>query len=343
MKRILEIKTIKNILITLAFPVGMIMLMGIILALAGKNITISMLDIKDLIRNTGTSSIIAFALSFNLTSGRLDLSLGAQRLVGTIFGGNLALALGLSGIWLLAFSLAVGFFFGFIVGLIFVSVRIPALVLGIGMGLVLESVAYVGSGGFGLNLFGVEGIGFLSEINFTILIVSIIALFTYGLVNYTKFGYHMKAIQGSQRIAQNSGIKVFKHAVISYSLAGAFVGISGILESAYRTQLESSLGFVSNGPVLGNIFPMSLGLYIGKWSNQAVGIVIGTLTLKIFSVALGRLEFSSAMTSVINMILFIAFLVYRANEDYFKDRFAIKNRIKLARQTRKDYAIAQSV
>lgn len=337
----LEINQIKKILITLAFPLGMTLIMALFLSVAGKSIEISMLDIKNLIRNTGSSSIIAFALSFNVTSGRLDLSLGAQRLVGTIIGGNIALSLGLTGIWLLAFSLLVGLFFGFLVGMLFVIVRIPALVLGIGMGLILETIAYVGSGGFGLNLFGVSGIAFLSEINFTILIVTFIALFTFILVKYTKFGYHMRAIQGSQRIAQNSGIKVFNHAVISYSLAGAFVGISGMLESAYRTQLEATLGFASNAPVLGNIFPMSLGLYIGRWSNQAVGIVVATLTLKIFAMALGRLEFSGAMTSVMNMLLFIMFLIYRANEDYFKNRRAVKERIEVAHTRNKEFVLAK--
>jgi ribose transport system permease protein len=230
--------------------------------------------------------------------------------------------------------------FGFIVGLIFILVRIPAMVLGIGMGLILETVAYLSSGGLGLDLFGKPGIAVLSQIDFTIMIVFLVALFTLILVSYTQYGYHLKAIQGSQRIAQNSGIKVFSHAVKSYAFAGAFVGISGILDSAYRTQMEASLGFTSNGPIFGGIFPMSLGIYIGKWSNPAIGIVTSTLTLKILSIGIGRLQLSDAMTNVVNMILFVLFLVYLANQNYFSQKRKKHQRIQMALQKRKELALA---
>lgn len=340
MSKLHEHKAIKNTLITLAFPVLMILAVGLMLTVAGQSTDISMLDIKTLVRSTGTTSIVAFALSFNLTSGRFDLSLGSQRLVGTIIGANLALSLGLGGIWLLIFSLFFGLVFGFIVGLIFITVRIPALVLGIGMGLILETVAYISSNGFGLNLFGKPGIEFLSEIDFTIGIVFVVSLFTLVLLSYTQYGYHLRAIEGSQRIAQNSGIKVFKHAVMSYALAGSFVGISGILDSAYRTQMEASLGFTSNGPVFAGIFPMSLGNYIGKWSSPAIGIVVASLTLKIFSIGLGRMQLSDAMTSVVNMVLFVLFLIYLANQDFFSHRRQVRQRILLAQQKKKELAFA---
>ena len=105
---------IKNILFTLAFPVGMYLIMELItMTLVHRHVLNSMLDVKTLIRNSGISAMIAFALSFNLTSGRFDLSLGAQRLAGTIIGGVIAIKLNLSGIWLLLFAV----FFGLLASL----------------------------------------------------------------------------------------------------------------------------------------------------------------------------------------------------------------------------------
>lgn len=331
LKLIKQLK-LENALITLAYPVGMFLVMSAFLLVMNKpNIILSSIDIRTIIRDTGIAATIAFALSFNLTSGRLDLSLGSQRLVGTIIGANLALSFGLTGVWLLVFAFATGMLFGFIVGMIFVIVRIPSLILGIGMGLILETVAYIFSDGIGLNLFGRAGIEILRNIEFTILVVVIVATINFIMMAYTRYGYHLKAIQGSQRIAMNSGIKVFKHAVLSYTFAGGFVAISGVLFAAYNTQMEATLGFASNGPIVANIFPMMLGGYIGRRSNAAIGIITAALSLKIFSISLSRMALSEATTSVFNMLLFVGFLIWLANEHVFDNRKAISARLNEAK------------
>lgn len=331
LKLIKQLK-LENALITLAYPVGMFIVMSAFLLVMNKpNIILSSIDIRTIIRDTGIAATIAFALSFNLTSGRLDLSLGSQRLVGTIIGANIALSFGLTGVWLLVFAFATGMLFGFIVGMIFVIVRIPSLILGIGMGLILETVAYIFSDGIGLNLFGRAGIEILRNIEFTILVVVIVATINFIMMAYTRYGYHLKAIQGSQRIAMNSGIKVFKHAVLSYTFAGGFVAISGVLFAAYNTQMEATLGFASNGPIVANIFPMMLGGYIGRRSNAAIGIITAALSLKIFSISLSRMALSEATTSVFNMLLFVGFLIWLANEHVFDNRKAINARLNEAK------------
>ena len=259
---------VKNILITLAFPAVMLLLMECLcFFLKGTHVINSMLDIKTIIRNTGVSAIIAFALSMNLTCGRFDLSLGAQRLAGTIIGGQVAMSLGLSGIWLLLFALAFGMAFGLITGLTFVVTRVPPMVLGIGIGLIWECVAYVASKGKGLNLFGVAGTEILANTGFTIALVILVAVIVLVLLSATRFGYQMRAIQGSQRIAQNSGINIFRHAVLCYMLAGGLVCIAGTIDAAYTTQMSATLGFTSNGVVVANMFPMLLGGLIGRKSN----------------------------------------------------------------------------
>lgn len=332
MSKFIKSLKLENVLITLAYPVGMFIVMSLMLLLFNKpSIILSSIDVRTIIRDTGIAATIAFALSFNLTSGRLDLSLGSQRLVGTIIGANIALSLGLSGVWLLVFAAMTGLLFGFIVGMIFVIVRIPSLILGIGMGLILETVAYTFSDGMGLNLFGREGIDILRNIEFTILVVLVVATINFIMMAYTKYGYHLKAIQGSQRVAMNSGIKVFKHAVLSYTFAGGFVAISGVLFAAYNTQMEATLGFASNGPVVANIFPMMLGGYIGRRSNAAIGIITASLTLKLFSISLSRMALSESTTAVFNMVLFVIFLIWLANEHVFEHRSEVKERIKEAK------------
>lgn len=335
-------RRLKNTLITLAFPVAMFLIMeAVCLLVVGKHVIdfSTNLDLVNLVRNTGIACAITYALSFNLTSGRLDLSLGAQRLAGTVIGSNIALSLGLTGVWLLLFALVFGLLFGLLVGAVFVWVRVPPMVLGIGMGLILESVVYVTSRGIGLNLFGVQGITILSEAWFTVLVVAVLLVLVLYLVAYTKFGYQMRAIQGSQRIAQNSGINIFRHAVLCYTFAGGLVGVSGILDASYKTQMAVTSGNGSSGTVVSNTFPMFLGVFLGRWSNQAVGILVATPTLKIFAVGLAKLQLSEALSNVVNMFLYLSFLVYLANEHYFKKKKAVAERLDQVREKKRELGI----
>ena len=293
----------------------------------GRGVMVSMLDVKQIVRNAGMSAIIAYALFFNLSSGRFDFSLGAQRLAGTIIGGIVAMKLGLSGVFVMLFAIAFGALFGFITGMIFVIFRVPPMVLGIAMGLVLEVIPYVASNGIGLNLFGVEGMDILSDTWFIIIVVILVGIFVTVLTSKTKFGYELKAIQGSQLIAQNSGIKIFRHTVLCYTFAGALVCIAGVMNASYYSSLAASTGLASAGVVAGNMFPMILGGYIGKWSNQSIGIIVAALTIRIFSYSLTLMEFSEANSSLFNMLFFVGFLVYLANEDIFKKKRAEKARI----------------
>lgn len=327
-EKIMNKKKIADGLYTLAIPLIMFVLMELIcLLLKDRHVIGSLLDVKALIRRTGISAITAFALSFNLSCGRFDLSLGAQRLAGTIVGGTIALSLGLSGIWLLLFALLFGLLFGFLTGVVFVLTRIPPMILGIGIGLIWECIPYLVSDGKGLNLFGVPGNEILTDTTFIIVFVVLIAVFVYFLMNTTRFGYQMRAIQGSQSIAQNSGIKIFSHAVLCYTLAGGFVCIGGALDAAYSNGLASTLGLASNSPIVSNIFAMMLGEYIGRRSNQAIGILVAALTITIFGYGLTMLEFSEANTSIANMALFIVFLVFYSNQGFLANKKSDRARI----------------
>lgn len=333
-------KRITAILKTLAFPIISFIVMNTIVSFTkGHGIISSMLDVQSIVRNAGISTILALALSFNLTSGRLDLSLGAQRLAGTIIGGNLAQQLGLSGIWLLVFAFAFGLFFGFVTGVMFILTRVPPMVLGVGMGLIWEVLPFLYTGGKGLNLYGMKGNEIINNTYFTIICMVVIASICAILMNSTRYGYELKAIQGNQLVARNSGINVFKNAVICYTLAGGLACIGGMFDATYTTQMTANLGLASNGVVTANMFPMMLGAFIGQWSNDAVGTITASLSIQIFLYGLTQLEFSSPNSSAINSVLFVIFLVYLANKEVFKIKRMERNRIKQAKAKKEELGI----
>ncbi|MGM9607258.1 MAG: hypothetical protein ACI3XJ_07115 [Oscillospiraceae bacterium] len=326
---------LKSILITAAFPVVMLLLMDILcMIFQGRHVFVSILDVQNYVRATCIAACTALALSLNLSNGRFDLSLGAQRLAAAILGGNLAIRLGLGGIGVLVFALVFGLVFGGIVGLIFVWFRTPAMVLGIGMALIYECLAFVGSNSKGLQLYAAPNVRNLSNMYLCITVLLMVLAIFLILIKYTRFGYHMRAIGGSQKIAHNSGINIFKHAVGCYTLAGGAIACAGVFEAAYSGSMDAALGLTSNSVVMTNCFPMYLGKYLGRWSNEAVGILVSSMTIKLFQTGLSIMKFSMTEQRVFTLCLFLVFLVFRANETIFRDRKAKKDRIALARATK---------
>lgn len=335
---------LKPILITAAFPVVMFLLMDILcIATQGRHIFISVLDVQNYVRATCIAACTALALSLNLSNGRFDLSLGAQRLAAAILGGNLAIRLGLGGIGVLLFALAFGLVLGSVVGLIFVWFRTPAMVLGTGMALIYECLAFVGSNSKGLQLYAAPNVRNLSNMYLCITVLLMVLAVFLVLIKYTKFGYHMRAIGGSQKIAHNSGINVFQHAAGCYTLAGGAIAIAGVFDAAYSGSMDAQLGMASSSVVMTNCFPMYLGKYLGRWSNEAVGILVSSMTIKLFQTGLSIMKFSMTEQRVFTLCLFLVFLVFRANESIFRVRKAKKARIAQAQEKKKTMAQAVPV
>lgn len=326
---------IKNALFVLSIPAAVYLVMELIVYFAfGTHLINSVLDVRNLLRDLGFSTIIAYALSLNLASGRFDLSLGAQRLVGAIIGGNAAIGLGLNGVGLVLFSVVFGLLFGFIVGMVFITFRVPPVVLGIGMALIYESLAFAASSGQGLQLFGVPKLEMLVDPLFTLLVLGIIIAGMYVLFTWTKFRYELQAVQGSQKIADESGVNIYRHVVICYTLAGGLVAVSGIFNAAFTGSMNPTMGLTSNGTVVAMAFPMFIGNYLARRSNLAVGILVGTLALKFFVLGLTASKLPSSLQVTFNMLAFISFLIFLANQDVLRLYKARRKRILQAQAMR---------
>ncbi len=336
-------RKLNSVLITVGVPLIMLIIMDTLCMInQGRHIFVTILDVQNFVRATCIAACTALALSLNLSNGRFDLSLGGQRLAASILGGNLAINLGLGGIAVLVFALVFGLVFGGVVGLIFVWFRTPAMVLGIGMALIYECLAFVGSNSKGLQLYAAPAARNLSNMYLCITVLMMILVIFLVLIKYTKFGYHMRAIGGSQKIAYNSGINIFNHAIGCYTLAGGAIACAGVFEAAYSGSMDAAMGLTSNSVVMTNCFPMYLGKYLGRWSNEAIGILVSSMTIKLFQTGLSIMKFSMTEQRVFTLCLFLLFLVFRANETIFRDRKAKRDRIALAHEMKKSMAQAVS-
>lgn len=332
----------KSLLQTIALPVIVWAVMEIIVrAGAGTSVLTNSADLKTFFRNLISTIAFALAISTNLNCGRMDLSLGSQMYAGTIFGGNLALAMGWGGLGMLLCSMVIGGLCGLVTGILFVNMRILPMVLGIGMTLIFECICFMINRQQGVTIYGRPGMELLSNVYFIILVVLLLVLAATYLFQFSRFGYRYRAIQGSQKLAADSGINIYSNCILCYLLSGILVACAGVFITAFNGSLSPVLGMSSNTYVFSNMFPMALGAWIGSFChNRQIGIVMGSVSVTLLSVSLSKLGLGISTQNVIVYSLFLLFTIYSANKDKFSYRKARAARAALAAQTRAERRLA---
>ena len=214
------------------------------------------------------------------------------------------------------------------------------MILGLAMTLVYECISYSVNSQQGVVLFGKPGVEILSNIPFILLVLGLLFLFTIYIFQYSEFGYKRRAIQGSQKLANEAGINIYTNCIGCYAIAGCIAAISGVFNAAYQGSLAPVLGMSSNTQVFASMFPMTLGAWIGSFcGNQSLGVFVGSLAVRLMIQGLARLGLGSTTQNLIVYSLFLIFVVINTNKRYPSYLKAKKKRIALAQKTRLEKGI----
>lgn len=325
-----QLTELKNLGKALLLPLGMFLIVEIVCRITiGRNLFETPIDISNFFKSCGVTIISAYALSINMTSGRMDLSLGAQKMVGCLIGGNLALQLGLGPWGTLLFSVLFGTLAGLVVGAIFITIRMPAMVLGIGMALVFEAIS-VGFANEGFQLYGQSNMGLLGNVWFISLLAIACMVFMMLLMQRSKFGYHYNAIRGSQRVAISSGINVFGNALVCYAICGGMISLAGVLETGYMGYFLPALNMSSTTIAFSGFVPVFLAMTLQRYCHLTVAIPISVITFRFLSMGINLFRLPSAASSVITMGLLLAFLIATGMFNRNKAKKALQKRGKEA-------------
>lgn len=328
-----------NVIFTAAVPMVVWLIMEMLnYSFAGVHTMASALDWTALMRNLVSSFCFALGLNCNLQLGRMDTSTGSQMYLACIFGGNIALVLGFGGIGVLVFSMILGMIAGGFAGLLFVKLRILPMVLGLGLSLIYECISFSAYDQQGLNLFGKPGVGILSNKIFIVGVCLLVILVMTYLFQYSSFGYNRRAIQGNQKLANDSGINIFRNAFLCYVVAGALVSVAGVFDTAYKSSLVPVLGMSSNATVFANMFPMAVGMWLSSRTNPVIGVLAGSISVQMLVIGLSKftnIGMSNYMQTCIKYSIWLIFMIYRMNEHKIKYYRQRKERIILAQTTRR--------
>ena len=110
----------------------------------------------------------------------------------------------------------------------------------------------------------------VAGISVIIIYAAAVLIFTWFLLNRTRFGYYIYALGGNKLAAQYSGVNVKKYNMLPYVLIGLFCGLGGLIWSA---RLGSAAATLGSGFEMDAIAAVVIG---GTSMSGGVGTVGGT-------------------------------------------------------------------
>jgi ribose transport system permease protein len=255
-----------------------------------------------------TVGVMALGMTLVLLAGELDLSIGGVAVISGVTGGML-LQTG-SVVLIVGGVLATGVVCGLVNGLLVTRLRVPSLIVTLGMLGVLRALANILSGGQALYPEGVSGYlwfgrGAVLGIPVPVLVFSIAAVVAIVLTRHARFGRALYAVGGNAAAAGLSGIRVDRVRLLVFVASGLTAALAGLLETA-RLAYIGPAGFT--GIELSVIAVATLGgVSLAGGRGTIEGTILAALIIGVVNNALNIAGVSSYVQQIVTaaVILFV--------------------------------------
>jgi ribose transport system permease protein len=262
-------------------------------------------------QNVAVWAVLGVGMTFVIITSGIDLSVGSVLVFSSVVAAKVMEAMGGNGPGVAAVGLVAavlsGMIWGAVNGVLVAKARVPALIVTLGTLSVALGLAQVLTGGIDIRsvpseltdfsayikVLGIPGLPFVA-----LLVVVAGAV----LLHKTRFGRYTYAIGSNQEAARRTGIKVTRHLIAVYALAGTLAGFGALLSLAQYgtttiagqslTNLNVIAAVVIGGTSIfggeGTVFGTLVGLFIPAvlqsgfviigvqpyWQGVAVGSVL---------------------------------------------------------------------
>jgi ribose transport system permease protein len=246
---------------------------------------LSKANLLNLLRANSVNAIICCGMLMAVLMGEIDISVGSTVGLSGVIAAYLITDAGFP-VWLtLLCCLLVGLAIGAVNGVSVAYFRIPAFVATLGMMSIGRGLTALVCGGISIrvrnDLFSRITSANIGGLSMIIIYALVICLFTWVLLNRTRFGYYIYAIGGNRVASRYSGVNTRLYNLIPYLLIGMFSAFGGIIWTSRLGSAAATLGQAFEmdaiaGVVIGGA-SMSGG--VGTVGGMVIGVlIIGVIT-----------------------------------------------------------------
>jgi ribose transport system permease protein len=260
-------------------------------------------NVTNVLARSAFIGIIAVGMTFVITAGGIDLSVGSMAaFVAGVMILSMNALIPVMGIGVpiilvgMLVALAAGLIAGTINGVLIAKVRIEAFIVTLGtMGIYRSLVTWLADGGtlsLNVDLRAVyrpvyyDG---LFGIAWPIIVFAIVAIFGEVLMRRTAFGRHCAAIGANEQVARYSAVNVDRVRMATFAFLGLLVGIATIMyvprlgsasgSTGVLWELEAIAAVIIGGTVLKGGFGRVWGTVVGVLILSLIGNILNLASM----------------------------------------------------------------
>ncbi len=264
-------------------------------------------NLLNLLRQSSPLLIVAVAMTFVITTGGIDLSIGSTvALVNALA----AIVLQATIPWpiVIVLLLITGAAVGWLQGWFVAFETIPAFIVTLAGLSVLRGVALLMTQGFSLpissdSFFVQLGRGWLLGVPFPAVIAVLAVIAGYAALNLMQFGRHVVAIGANMEAARRAGVPVRQRLTLVYVISGTAAALAGIIIAARLGSGSSNAAVGFELDVIAAVVLGGTSLMGGK--GTIVGTVLGALTIAVIGNGLILSHVSPFFTQIVTGLIIL--------------------------------------
>lgn len=263
-------------------------------------------------------------MCFTNAIGMFDLSCASAMIIASMIGGSLGNTMGIPG--LIIGCIAVGVVLGVINGTVYKLLKIPCLIVSLGLLLIYEILAQ--KIGLGVSKTIPADVGIIGKFPYSLIILGASALLFYYIYNKTCIACHIRAVGNEELLANALGINAMNTKYMTFVLAGIFIGITAILQISYANSITTVSSLRSISMIFQPLMGVLIAFAIQEWCNLTLGVFISQFTLSMMFNALIALGVPSKMQDVVLGVMLIIVMGIALNNKRISGFFERKARRK---------------
>jgi len=220
-----------------------IMLIGLVVTVPSFRTVNNFINIA---KQVAINGMIAYGMSVVITTGGIDLAVGAQCALVACLLGQFIMKMGMNVMLACLLSVLICGMLGFFNGWLIAQFNMFPFVVTLSTQLIIRGLAQVISNAKAISMTNAEFklvyLGYIGPIPFPVVLLLIVTLLMYILLHWTRLGRYILATGGNEKAALASGVSTFWTKISAYTLSGLLAGVAGVILTSKTSAAQSNLG-----------------------------------------------------------------------------------------------------
>ena len=268
---------------------------------------LSQVNLLNLLRQSAPILIVATAMTFVITTGGIDLSVGSNlALINALAAISLAAGIPWPAVVLL--MLALGIAIGAVQGYFVAYEGIPAFIVTLAGLSAIRGLALLLTEGYSIPISGDSwfvqiGRGWFLGVPLPAIIALVVAIIGFVVLTQTRYGRYVTGIGANVEAVRRAGVNVRRHILSVYMLTGVAAALAGIVIAARLGSGSSNAGVGFELEVIAAVVLGGTNLFGGR--GTIVGTALGALTIAVIGNGLILAHISPFFTQIVTGLIIL--------------------------------------